>query len=180
MTPQASATLAIATLHSLSTGLNSSVLGPLAGNVNQVVLGTSAPFECTSLPKLWYSANEARSLLIHGLHDCEPKSRRLQAYLNCRAVLEEEGVWWNNDAEIMAECFYGVDVPSAFNPRKIAQAGKSVKAAMKARLQWLKHDLLPLHQTLMDIFEPNRVPMGSGVNKLRPSSSGTITPFTAV
>lgn len=98
---------------------------------------------------------------------------RLQNYLTCRAKLEEDlhGVR-NNDAEILAECFYGYDVPSAFNPRKIAQAGKSVKAAMKARLQWLKHDLLPLHHTLLDIFEPNRVMVGSGITELSPSSSG--------
>lgn len=152
--------LTVATVHALATNLNSSQIGTLANDVNQVVLGADAPFGCTSLPNLWYTADQARHLITDGLDNCHPKSKTLNHFLECRQRLRTNK-WMKrnhistNATHVLACCLAFVqDVPAFFQPRKIAQAGKSVKEALNARLVWLKHDLLPMYLELRTIFEP--------------------------
>jgi len=160
-------TLAIATMHALATNTNSTSIGTLAEDVNQVVLGAASPFGCTSLPQLWYTASQARHLIVHGLDDCHPKPKVLAHFLKCRQKLVatqwmQSNLIADNATHILACCLTFVQgVPASFKPRKIAQAGKSVKEALGARLGWLKHDLLPLYLTLRTIYDPDPHP-GSG------------------
>ena len=146
-------------MRALSTGLNSTLLGPWAGMVNEVVLGVDAPFACQSLPSLWYTAAEARTELSAGLPGCVPYAGMpavLTAFLACHATFSDTAT-----AEAMLAYCFGRAVPPAFQPRKIAQAGKSVKRALRARLGWLQEDLRPIYDDLQRIF-PASSSSGSG------------------
>lgn len=125
----------------------------LVGRVNDIVLGAAYPFECSTLNQLWFTGAEARHEIQFGLHNCNHT-----AFYQCRSQLYNYQTY-TPDA-ILSRCFEG-QIPYAYTPRKLLQAGKSVFAALKLRLNYLRYDLQPCYDQLQTVFQTGA--SGSGI-----------------
>lgn len=154
------AILALQTLYSLQTNTqHKTSTDTLAQRVNEVVLQTSKPFNCSNSSVLWYTANDARHELVYGLNNCTETM-----YYKCRTKIYDTDVTFafvNHTLaaeHLLQQCFNNA-VPHAYDPRKIAQAGTYLRRAYKTRLTYLLDDVFTAVGQLNNIFEKSR---GSG------------------
>tara|TARA_B110000902_G_scaffold52546_1_gene60766 strand:+ start:12216 stop:12713 length:498 start_codon:yes stop_codon:yes gene_type:complete len=154
------AILALQTLYSMQTNTqHKTSTDTLAQRVNDVVLQTPEPFNCSNTSVLWYTANDARHELVYGLKNCTETM-----YYKCRAKIYNTDVTFafvNHTLaadHLLQQCFNNA-VPNAYNPQKIAQAGTYLRRAYKARLTYLLDDVFTAVGHFNDNFEKSR---GSG------------------